>query len=82
MDFINYGEVKLDIKTAMEKYGKTKSYVKRVCYLDSRAMNRYYDGSITRIDIEVLARLCFAIGCSLDEILSYEEPKDIFPNRK
>ena len=75
MDIINYGTIKFDIWPAMEKYGKTRTYIKHACLLDNRVLKRYYEGTITKPDLEILARICYAIGCSLDEIMYYEPPK-------
>ena len=33
---------------------------------------RYYNNSIIKYDANVLAKLCFTLGCSIDELLKYE----------
>ncbi|MFV0394702.1 MAG: hypothetical protein ACK5LC_09945 [Coprobacillaceae bacterium] len=49
----------------MKKHGKTKPYIKRGCILESRM--------ITKPDFEILSRIYFAIGCTLDAIMYYKK---------
>ena len=34
-------------------------------------LNYYYRNEISRIDIDVLARLCFALNCNVADILEF-----------
>lgn len=38
-------------------------------------LNHYYCNEISRIDIDVLARLCFALNCNVADILEYIPPE-------
>ena len=33
---------------------------------------RYYSNTVIKYDSSVLAKLCFTLGCSIDELLKYE----------
>ena len=37
-------------------------------------LKHYYDGSIQRLDIAVLSRLCYALECDLHDLLEYIPP--------
>ena len=75
MDMIDYGKIIFDIKPAMKKYNKTRTYIKHACVQDNRVLKRYYEGTITKPDLEILARICYAIGCTLDEVMFYQPPE-------
>lgn len=70
----DFGTIKFDIKPAMEKYKKSRLYIKQACGLDHRVMKRYYEGTLSKVDLQILARICYAIGCTLDEVIFYEPP--------
>lgn len=35
-------------------------------------IDRYYKSQITRIDLENLAKICYALECKLSDIIDYE----------
>lgn len=73
--FRDYGEIVLDIKTIMDKKGITVTNVAKKTGLHHQVIRRYYEGTAVRYDKDVLARLCFVIGCDLKDIMSYKKPK-------
>ena len=36
-------------------------------------INRYYNNKVIRIDLDIIARICYALDCSIDEILVYKK---------
>lgn len=70
-----YGEIIFDIKSIMDKKGITISQVVKKTGLHHKVVRRYYEGEVTRYDKEVLSKLCFVIGCNLNDIMSYQKPK-------
>jgi len=41
-------------------------------------IDRYYKEKVTRIDLENLARICYALECNLKDILDYENWSKIY----
>lgn len=72
----DYGRVELDIKTIMDKKGITVNQVVKKTGLHYQVINRYYEGTIERYDKDVLAKLCFVIGCDLTDIMHYKKPNE------
>lgn len=71
----DYGKIKFDIKTTMDKKGITVNQVVKNTGLHHQVVRRYYDGSIVRYDKDVLSKLCFVLDCNLNDIMYYEKPK-------
>lgn len=71
----DYGKIKFDIKTIMDKKGITVNQVVKNTGLHHQVVRRYYDGSIVRYDKDVLSKLCFVLDCNLNDIMYYEKPK-------
>lgn len=38
-------------------------------------LNHYYRNEISRIDLDVIARLCFALNCTIEDILEFVPPE-------
>ena len=73
--YVEYGSMHFDIKTMMKKRKMTKTQLARKSGLHHQIIDRYYNGNVTRFDKEVLAKLCYILDCSLNDILYYERPK-------
>lgn len=69
----DYGEVILDIKTIMDKKKITINQVVKRTGLHHQVVSRYYDSTITRIDKDVLSKLCFVLDCRLEDIMYYKK---------
>lgn len=71
----DYGNIKFDIKTIMDQKGITINQIVKKTGLHHQVVKRYYDGTVIRYDKDVLSRLCFVIGCELNDIMYYQKPK-------
>ena len=36
-------------------------------------VNRYYNNKVIRIDLDIIARMCFALDCNITDILKYKK---------
>lgn len=34
-------------------------------------VNRYYNNKVIRVDLDIIARMCFALDCGIKDILKY-----------
>lgn len=69
----NYGKVKIDIKKIMKKKNITRNKLSDLTGATYNVINRYYNGDISRIDLDVIARICFVLECNISDILKYEK---------
>jgi len=72
----DYGDIKFDIKTIMDKKGITVNQVVKKTGLHHQVIRRYYEGTVVRYDKDVLSKLCFVIGCELNDIMYYQKPEN------
>ena len=73
--YVDYGEVKVDIKNIMKKRNISRTQLAKRTGLHHQIIDRYYTGEIVRFDKDVLAKFCYILNCTLDEIIHYEKPK-------
>ena len=72
----DYGDIKFDIKTIMDKKGITINQIVKKTGLHHQVIRRYYEGTAVRYDKDVLSKLCFVIGCELKDIMYYQKPEN------
>lgn len=73
--YVDYGEIKVNIKRIMKEKGITRTELARKAGLSSRTINRYYNDEILKFDRDVLAKLCYILDCSIDELIYYKKLK-------
>ena len=73
--YIDYGHIKYDIRPVMKKRNLSRNQIANRTGLHYQVIERYMNDSVTRFDREVLAKLCYVLDCTLDEILVYVKPK-------
>ncbi len=69
-----YGEITLRLNEMIEKSGLSKNKVAFKAEIQRTQLNNYCKGKIQRIDLDVLARLCYVLGCTPGELLEYKCP--------
>ena len=69
----DYGKIKIKLKDIMEQKSLTRYQLSKLTNTRFEVINKWYNGSVERIDSDVLALLCFTLGCRVDEIIEYNE---------
>lgn len=70
-----YGRVVITLKEVMDKQGITRNRLANLTGLVYNSINRYYKGEpISSVDLDILAKLCFVLGCEVGDVLRYERP--------
>jgi len=70
------GCIKIHLKELLEEAGISKT---KFCYkteMQMTQLNTYNNSSVTRLDTDVLSRICFALDCSISDLLEYCKPDD------
>ena len=74
MNDMEIGTVKLHFFVFMEERGLSLSKLSFRAEMQRTQLKHYIDGSIQRLDIAVLSRLCYALECDLQDLLEYIPP--------
>lgn len=82
MDDKAFGNVKIRLEEAIQASGMSKNYVMNRAYMQRTQLNTYCRGDIQRVDLAILSRLCYALDCSISDILEYVPPVIYIPSRK
>lgn len=71
-----FGTVKVKVDELLKESGMRKY---KVCYkaeVQKGQLNRFCKNEVTRLDADVLARFCYAFGCSIGDLLEYIPPEE------
>jgi len=72
---VNYGKFVFKLDEVLAERKISISSFSRVTGIDYRALKRMTDKSVTRVDLDSLARICFSLKCDLKDIIEYIPPK-------
>ncbi len=71
----NCGTIEIHLGELLEQSGLSKNKFCQRAELQRSQLNGYLNNTITRLDIDVLARICHTLNCSIGNLLEYK-PKD------
>lgn len=71
----NKGTLEIHLKELLETTGLSKNKFCQRAELQRAQLNGYLNGTITRLDVDVLIRICNTLDCSISDLLEYKKPK-------
>ena len=73
----NYGGVKVKLAEALARRGITRNHLHTLTGVKYDVIERYYQGSgVQRVDLDVLAKFCYALNCRIEDLLEYQPPEE------
>lgn len=72
-----YGTIRIKLDELIEKSGISKNKLSHKAEMQRTHLNNYCNNQITRLDIDVLARICTVLNCSISDLLEFVPPNDI-----
>ena len=72
---INYGHIHLKLETLMKEQNISINKLAFRAEMQRTQLKAYMKNEVQRVDIAVLARLCYALECSLSDLLEYIPPQ-------
>ena len=70
-----YGSVRIELNALIQKSGISKNKLCQRAEMQRTQLNNYCN-NISRLDIDVLARLCTVLHCELGDLLKFIPPED------
>ena len=71
-----FGTVKINLSKLIEESGISKNKLSQRAEMQRTQINHYCNNTITRLDIDVLARLCTVLNCEIGDLLEFVPPKE------
>ena len=71
-----FGEIRLHVAELIKERGISKNKLSQRAEMQRTQLNNYCNNKITRLDVDVLARLCTVLECGIGDILEFVPPEE------
>lgn len=71
MEEQNFGKIRIKLAELIDERGISKNKLAHRAEMQRTQLNQYYNNEITRLDTAVLARLCSALNCRIEDLLEF-----------
>ncbi|MCR5146710.1 MAG: helix-turn-helix transcriptional regulator [Clostridia bacterium] len=75
MQELDYGDINVKLDNLMNKRNISTYELSTKSNVRFQTVQALRENKSTRIDLNVLAKLCFALGCNVEDIIEYQEKK-------
>lgn len=75
MNEYNYGYIKINLDNLLKERGMSKNKLAHRAEMQRTQINKFCKNEITRLDTDVLARICTALDCRIEDLLEFVPAK-------
>ncbi|MCI9640252.1 XRE family transcriptional regulator [Anaerotruncus sp. 80] len=73
MDY-EFGTIHIKVNDLIKERNLSKNKLSHRADMQRTQLNKYCNNQISRLDIDVLARLCTALDCKIEDLLEFVPP--------
>ncbi len=66
-----YGRINICLKKLIESRNISRNYLAKAANTRFEVIDKWYNDNVEKLDLDVLARICYVLDCSPDEIIKY-----------
>ncbi len=70
-----FGKIRINLEELIKKAGISKNRLSQKAQMQRTQLNKFCKNEITRLDTDVLARLCTVLECDVGELLEFIPPE-------
>lgn len=71
----NYGKIVFSFRRVMDDKKINRNQLCKLTGVRFEVADRFYNGNIERLDMDVLARVCFVLDCNIADVLTFDKCK-------
>ena len=72
----DYGKINICLKEMMDKKKIKRNTLAALVGTRFEVIRKWYDGDVEKLDLDVLARVCYVLKCGPADIIKYEKTAD------
>lgn len=72
----DYGKIEIHLRELMDAQNITRNALARSVNTRFEVIDKWYHGHVEKIDADILARICFVLGCNPGDIIIYNKFSD------
>lgn len=66
-----YGRIDICLKELLEKRGMSRNFLAKAANTRFEVVDRWYKNDVEKLDLDILARICYVLECSPEELIKY-----------
>ncbi len=70
-----YGSINIKLKELLKERGLSKNKFSHRAEMQRTQINNYCNNKVTRLDTDVLARICTVLECDISDLIVFIPPK-------
>lgn len=67
----DYGKIEIHLKSVLETKNITRNSLAKSSNTRFEVINKWYNNQVEKLDLDVLARICYVLDCSPSDIIKY-----------
>ena len=67
----DYGTVQLRLREVMEERQISRNQLAKLIDARFEVVSKWYKGEVEKMDLDILARICYALQCTTEDLLRY-----------
>ena len=71
----DYGKIVFSFNKIMDSRKINRNQLSKLAGVRFEVADRFYNGNIERLDIDVLTRICFVLDCDICDVISFRKSK-------
>lgn len=68
---IHYGHIEIHLKEIMDSRQISRNALARAIDTRFEVIDKWYKGNVEKVDVDILARICFVLQCGPQDIIRY-----------
>lgn len=72
----DFGVVKIHLAELLEKSGMSKNKFCNLAQMQRSQVKNYCNNTVSRVDLELVARICAVLKCDITDLLEYIPAED------
>ena len=72
----SHGTIRIKLEELLKESKMSKGKLSHKAEMQRTQINHFCKNKVTRLDTDVLARICYAFDCSISDLLEYIPPED------
>ena len=73
---VDYGQIHLKLPEILQEHGLTRNRLASLTGVKYEIIDRYYKERIERVDMDLLAKICYVLNCQISDLLEYFPPQN------
>ena len=70
---VEYGKINIRLKEILDSKGITRNSLSKAANTRFEVINKWYNNNVEKLDLDVLARICYVLECTPQDLIDYEK---------